>query len=124
MRLASRPCPSAWTSSSGSRWNTCCACLIALRLAEERAGLDDAGRSVVYYTALLVNVGCHADAHEQAKWFGDDIELNGDEYDYRAGASPGWRGLRCAWWATATRACAGSASAWSSGCPATAFSTG
>ena len=21
----------------------------------------------VYYTALLVNVGCHADAHEQAK---------------------------------------------------------
>src|SRR5215469_1684956 len=56
-------------------------CLIALRLAE-RAGLDDAGRSVVYYTALLVNVGCHADAHEQAKWFGDDIELKAQKYDH------------------------------------------
>lgn len=29
----------------------------------------------MYYTALLVNVGCHSDAHEQAKWFGDDIKL-------------------------------------------------
>ena len=39
------------------------------------AGLDEQdARSVVYYTALLVNVGCHADAHEQAKWFGDDID--------------------------------------------------
>jgi hypothetical protein len=24
---------------------------------------------------LLVNVGCHSDAHEQAKWFGDDIAM-------------------------------------------------
>ena len=24
---------------------------------------------------LLINVGCHSDAHEQAKWFGDDIAL-------------------------------------------------
>jgi hypothetical protein len=49
-------------------------CLIALRLAE-RIGLDEQARAVVYYTALLVNVGCHSDAHEQAKWFGDDIAL-------------------------------------------------
>ena len=49
-------------------------CIIALELAD-RAGLDEAERAVVYYTALLVNVGCHADAHEQAKWFGDDIVL-------------------------------------------------
>jgi hypothetical protein len=41
----------------------------------ERIGLDDVGRADVYYTALLVNVGCHSDAHEQAKWFGDDIAL-------------------------------------------------
>src|SRR5690242_19032331 len=47
-------------------------CLIALRLAE-RAGLDDEERATVYYTALLINVGCHTDAHEQAKWFGDDL---------------------------------------------------
>src|SRR3954453_14740267 len=56
-------------------------CLIALRLAE-RLGLDDDERAVVYYTALLVNVGCHSDAHEQAKWFGDDIALKADKYDH------------------------------------------
>ena len=56
-------------------------CLIALRLAEG-IGLDDDQRSVVYYTALLVNVGCHSDAHEQAKWFGDDIALKSAKYDH------------------------------------------
>ena len=56
-------------------------CVIALRLAE-RAGLDDDARSVVYYTALLVNVGCHADAYEQAKWFGDDIDLKSHKYEH------------------------------------------
>jgi HD-GYP domain-containing protein (c-di-GMP phosphodiesterase class II) len=54
-------------------------CLIALRLAE-RIGLDDETRADVYYTALLVNVGCHSDAHEQAKWFGDDIALKAAKY--------------------------------------------
>ena len=56
-------------------------CLIALRLAE-RAGLDEESRAAVYYTALLVNVGCHTDAHEQAKWFGDDIAMKSRKYDY------------------------------------------
>ena len=56
-------------------------CLIALRLAEH-AGLADEDRSTVDYTGLLVNVGCHADAHEQAKWFGDDIALKATKYDY------------------------------------------
>jgi HD-GYP domain-containing protein (c-di-GMP phosphodiesterase class II) len=55
--------------------------VIALRLAE-RVGLDDEERLVVYYTALLINVGCHSDAHEQAKWFGDDIALKSAKYDY------------------------------------------
>lgn len=54
-------------------------CWIALRLAEH-LGFDEEQRSVVYYTALLTNVGCHTDAHEQAKWFGDDIALKGDKY--------------------------------------------
>ena len=54
-------------------------CLIALRLAE-RAGLDEDARASVYYTALLLNVGCHTDAHEQAKWFGDDIAMKSDKY--------------------------------------------
>ncbi|MGZ4306604.1 MAG: HD domain-containing phosphohydrolase [Solirubrobacteraceae bacterium] len=56
-------------------------CLIALRLAE-RLGLNEQTRAVVYYTALLVNVGCHSDAHEQAKWFGDDIALKSGKYDH------------------------------------------
>lgn len=56
-------------------------CLIALRLAE-RLGLADDARATVYYTALLVNVGCHTDAHEQAKWFGDDIALKANKYDH------------------------------------------
>src|SRR5678816_2344306 len=59
-------------------------CLIALRLAE-RIGLDEEQRSVVYYTALLVNVGCHADAHEQAKWFGDDFALKRSKYQPGSG---------------------------------------
>jgi hypothetical protein len=56
-------------------------CLIALRLAEG-LGLDEEERAVVYYTALLVNVGCHSDAHEQAKWFGDDIAMKAGKYDH------------------------------------------
>src|SRR5262245_426067 len=56
-------------------------CLIALRLAD-RMGLDEEERADVYYTAMLVSVGCHSDAHEQAKWFGDDIGLKSDKYEY------------------------------------------
>ena len=56
-------------------------CLIALRLAD-RLELDEDARATIYYTALLVNVGCHSDAHEQAKWFGDDIALKSSKYDY------------------------------------------
>ena len=55
-------------------------CRIALRIAEI-AGLDEQARSAIYYSALLVNVGCHSDAHEQAYWFGDDIALKAVKYD-------------------------------------------
>ena len=54
-------------------------CRIALRIC----GLMDVAESerpTVYYTALLVNVGCHTDAHEQAHWFGDDIALRASKY--------------------------------------------
>jgi HD-GYP domain-containing protein (c-di-GMP phosphodiesterase class II) len=54
-------------------------CRVALRLAE-CAGLDEHERSTVYYTALLISVGCHGDAHEQAKWFGDDIAVKAIKY--------------------------------------------
>jgi HD-GYP domain-containing protein (c-di-GMP phosphodiesterase class II) len=71
-------------------------CLIALRLAE-RMGLDKDRRADVYYTALLVDVGCHTDAHEQAKWFGDDIALKSGKYDHELrslrGAAAGMRRL-------------------------------
>ena len=56
-------------------------CLISLRLAEQ-LGLDDGQRADVYYTALLINVGCHSDAHEQAKWFGDDFASKAIKYDH------------------------------------------
>ena len=57
----------------------------------------------MYYTALLVNVGCHTDAHEQAKWFGDDIALKAGKYEHGLGS------LReppreCAAWAPAAAA--------------------
>ena len=51
--------------------------LIALRLAE-RLGLDESERVVVYYVGLLAWVGCHVDAYEQAKWFGDDTVFKSD----------------------------------------------
>ena len=51
--------------------------LIALRLGE-RLGLDESQRVVVYYVGLLAWVGCHVDAYEQAKWFGDDTVFKGD----------------------------------------------
>lgn len=63
-------------------------CLIALRLADH-AGLGEQDRTAVYYTALLVNVGCHADAHEQAKWFGDDIALKSGKYAHELGSVRG-----------------------------------
>jgi HD-GYP domain-containing protein (c-di-GMP phosphodiesterase class II) len=63
-------------------------CLIALRLAG-LAGLGDRERMAVYYTALLVNVGCHSDAHEQARWFGDDIALKSGKYQHEPGSVRG-----------------------------------
>ena len=56
-------------------------CLIALRLGE-LLGCDEVERGTIYYTALLVNVGCHSDAHEQTKWFGDDIALKATKYEH------------------------------------------
>src|SRR4029450_8695838 len=49
----------------------------------ERVGLDEEERAVVYYTALLVSVGCHTDAHEQAKWFRRHLALKATKYEYK-----------------------------------------
>ena len=59
-------------------------CLIALRLGE-CLGLDEAERRVIYYSGLLAWVGCFTDAHEQAKWFGDDIAFKADSFAMEGG---------------------------------------
>lgn len=52
-------------------------CLIALRLARH-LDLDERDQTIVYYTSMMAWLGCHIDAYEQAKWFGDDLSLKGD----------------------------------------------
>ena len=54
--------------------------VIALRIAD-RLGVDEQDRVATYYTGLLANVYCHADAYEQARWFGDDIALKHGVYE-------------------------------------------
>lgn len=51
--------------------------VIALRLAD-LVGADEPDRAATYYLGLMMNSYCHADASEQAKWFGDDISFKGD----------------------------------------------
>ncbi|EUA39614.1 HD domain protein [Mycobacterium avium subsp. avium 2285 (R)] len=55
------------------------AALIATRLCD-RLGLSRQQRDCVYYTTLVMWVGCHADSHEYARWFGDDIAVRHDSY--------------------------------------------
>jgi HD-GYP domain-containing protein (c-di-GMP phosphodiesterase class II) len=54
-------------------------CRVAMGLCE-LLGVDDQTRAAAYYSALLVNVGCHTDAHEQVAWFGDDISFKSTKY--------------------------------------------
>ncbi len=53
--------------------------LIATGLAG-RLGLDEQQRGVVLYANLVAWIGCHADSHELAGWFGDDIAFRADSY--------------------------------------------
>jgi HD-GYP domain-containing protein (c-di-GMP phosphodiesterase class II) len=59
-------------------------CLIALAIAN-RLGLDEQSRAVAYYAAMLTHVACHSDAHEQAKWFGDDIAVKASKFKHGLG---------------------------------------
>ena len=54
--------------------------VLGLRLAD-LAGADQSEREATYYLGMLVNTYCHADASEQAKWFGDDISFKGDGFE-------------------------------------------
>ena len=53
--------------------------LIATRLAD-RLGLPRAQRDCIYYSTLIMWIGCHADSHEYARWFGDDISVRRSAY--------------------------------------------
>ena len=48
--------------------------LIGTRISD-RLGLSPAQRGCVYYSTLIMWIGCHADSHEYARWFGDDIAV-------------------------------------------------
>ena len=50
------------------------AALIGTRIADT-LGLDRRQRDCTYYTNLVMWIGCHADSHEYARWFGDDIAV-------------------------------------------------
>jgi len=61
--------------------------VIALRLAD-LAEADAADREATYYLGMLVNSYCHADASEQARWYGDDISLKGDGFEMAMMSTP------------------------------------
>ena len=54
--------------------------VIALRLAD-LIDVSDRDREATYYLGLMMNAYCHADATEQARWFGDDIGMKADGQD-------------------------------------------
>ena len=56
------------------------ASVIGTRLAG-RLGLRPDQRATVFYCGLVSWIGCHADSHEYASWFGDDIAVRRDSYD-------------------------------------------
>jgi len=53
--------------------------LLADRIAELH-GLSDMERACVLHVSLMAWVGCVADSHELAHWFGDDLALRADSY--------------------------------------------
>ncbi len=53
--------------------------VVACGLAD-RLGLSREQKDTVYYSTLLMWIGCHADSQEYARWFGDDIAVRRDAY--------------------------------------------
>ena len=54
--------------------------VIATRLAAA-VGLSEDEQASAFYVSLLAWVGCVADSHELARWFGDDTKLRADSYE-------------------------------------------
>ena len=79
--------------------------VIALRLADLSSALDERDRATTYYLGLLMNVYCHADATEQAAWFGDDIAFKSEGFETLGmNTAAGHRVLRCGGSARTARA--------------------
>src|SRR6185295_9313885 len=55
--------------------------VIALRLAD-LVDATSTEREATYFTGLLANVFCHADAAEQARWFADDITFKAEGFEH------------------------------------------
>ncbi|MEO7069749.1 MAG: HD domain-containing phosphohydrolase [Nostocoides sp.] len=43
-------------------------------------GLAEDARRAAFHTTMVMWIGCHADSHEYAQWFGDDIRARHDSY--------------------------------------------
>jgi HD-GYP domain-containing protein (c-di-GMP phosphodiesterase class II) len=54
--------------------------VIALRLAD-MLGTEPEQRAATYYLGMLMNAYCHADATEQAAWFGDEIAFKAAAFE-------------------------------------------
>jgi HD-GYP domain-containing protein (c-di-GMP phosphodiesterase class II) len=55
------------------------AALIGTRIAD-LLRLSNDERDAIFYTTLIMWIGCHADSHEHARWFGDDVAVRRDSY--------------------------------------------
>jgi len=66
--------------------------LIATRISD-RLGLSQTERDTTYYATLIMWIGCHADSHEYARWFGDDIAVRHDSYLVDWSGLPYWNFL-------------------------------
>ncbi len=53
--------------------------LLTAILADELE-LSEEQRATIYYTNLVLWIGCHADSHEFSRWFGDDLAMRRDGY--------------------------------------------
>jgi HD-GYP domain-containing protein (c-di-GMP phosphodiesterase class II) len=61
--------------------------VIATRLAA-LADLSVEEQAAVYYVSLLAWVGCVADSHEMARWFGDDTHIRAASYEVNRAGLP------------------------------------
>ena len=74
--MATLSMPRIW--AWGSRWPIACARWWSRSTGRPGRGQRPGSWRPAYYLGLLMNVYCHADAAEQARWIGDDISFKGD----------------------------------------------